>query len=110
LEFIAFQDPFIEITALEPARQFNQNKTNPQLAYDILLNAVNVNSYSKNLNEAYIIQCLKLGLDNYAEDALADYKLKVTDKTFDKFYNKYIAAIEAYGEIDKSWRQADLPE
>jgi hypothetical protein len=104
LEFIAFQDPFIEITALEPARQFNQNKTNPQLTYDILLNAVNVNSYSRNLNEAYILQCLKLGLENYAEDALTDYKLKVSDEIFDAFLIQYNAAKKEYSEIDESWR------
>lgn len=62
-------NPFFEEGVLAAARYFQTHGTDPLKAYTLLTNAVQVNRYSVRLYEAYLAEALRLGFDNFAEDA-----------------------------------------
>jgi tetratricopeptide (TPR) repeat protein len=103
LEALGKQDPFDETAVLQAAAFFIGDNMDNEKAYNILLKAVNINSYSRQINEAYILQCLRVGLDNYAENALQKYKQFVPDTTYNEFLITYHRARESSALNAETW-------
>ena len=103
LEALGKQDPFDETAVLQAAAFFIGDNMDNEKAYNILLKAVNINSYSRQINEAYILQCLRVGLDNYAENALQKYKQFVPDTTYNEFLITYHRERESSALNTETW-------
>ncbi|MGK7396504.1 MAG: tetratricopeptide repeat protein [Candidatus Cyclobacteriaceae bacterium M3_2C_046] len=82
-------NPFFEPGVLSAASFLEQNSSDELAAYNILLNAIRLNSYSAPLYEAYILQALNLGLFSFAEQALLEYQQFVTVDTYQEFRKTY---------------------
>lgn len=97
------RDPFDEEAVLQSAIYFDNTDIDDEKAYNILLSAVNINPYSRRINEAYILQCLEMGLDNYAAEALEKYRQIVPETTYIRFMNTYTSAKEMADNTADSW-------
>ncbi|MCG8311291.1 MAG: hypothetical protein MI975_28140 [Cytophagales bacterium] len=92
------RNPFFEHGVLEAARFFDKQVKDKDTAYNILLNAVNLNPFSIEYNKAYAFQCLKTGLNSYALDAREELRTmmpSVMFKTFEREFNALKADIES---------------
>ncbi len=88
---LGYRDPFFEPAVLEAVNYFNNNKGDDQTAYDLLLNAANINVYSIEIQKAYILQCLRIGMNQYADEAMNSLKLFTPEddyKVFIPIYNE----------------------
>jgi hypothetical protein len=102
-EAIGTRDPFDELAVLQAAAYFDHEDRDNEKAYNILLRAVNINRYSRRINEAYILQCLEVGLDNYAEDALREYRQFVPETTYHEFLITYTREKEFSMSTADTW-------
>ncbi len=93
LRHLAYENPFFETGVMAAVRHFNRNEKDTRLSYDILLNALNINPYSTELNKAYILQSLKLGLRDYAAESLEQLKALLPPHRFEIFLEEYAAAL-----------------
>jgi hypothetical protein len=94
---LGIRDPFFEAAVLEAAKYFSKVKGDEQTAYELLLNASNINVYSPKIQEAYILQCLRIGMVQYAEEAMNGLKGFASNKEledFIPFYQKMKSEIE----------------
>lgn len=99
---LGYRNPFFEPGVLESVLFFNKEINDPDRAYDILLNAVNLNPFSVELNKAYAIQCLKVGLKSYAMDTKEELKTmmpSVMFKTFEQVFRNTMAEYESTSSI-----------
>ena len=93
---------FFEPGVLESVKYFNEEIGDPDLAYEILLNAVNLNPFSIELNKAYALQCLKVGLKSYALDTREELRSmmpSVMFRTFEQEFNAIMAEIESKSSV-----------
>ena len=88
-ESAGYRDPFFEPAVLEAARYFSRVKGDEEKAYDLLLNAANINEYSVEIQEAYILQCLRVGMLQYAEEAMNGLKTFAPKKELNDFIPAY---------------------
>ena len=102
-KMLGYKDPFFEKSIETAVNYFNQNNHNVNEAYNILLNAININRYSVPINEAYILQCLKMGLTDYAEEGLENMKQFVDPTTFEEFQTHYNQAYQEMMTRKESW-------
>lgn len=77
-------NPFFLEGIQEAVNYFNKKKEEDK-AYEIIINAMEVNSYSEYLIKSYINQCFAMGLESYAETGL----LKLLDILSQEEYNQY---------------------
>ncbi len=84
-ENLGLRNPFFEPGVLESVQFFNQKMNEPDKAYNILLNAVNLNPFSVELNKAYVLQCLTVGLKSYAIDTKEELKTMMPSVMFETF-------------------------
>jgi tetratricopeptide (TPR) repeat protein len=77
-------NPFFSEGVLASIDYFNQ-ESNHERAYEIIVNAMEVNLYSEDLVKAYIDQCFIMGFDSYAETGL----LKLLDILSKEAYDNY---------------------
>lgn len=85
---LANSNPFFEDGIVEAARFFNSDE-DEFLSYNILLQAIRFNKYSKILNQEYILQATKMGLSDYAEEALEQLRLISDPTDYVQFEQKY---------------------
>ena len=85
---LANSNPFFEDGIIEAARFFNSDE-DEFLSYNILLQAIRFNKYSKILNQEYILQATKMGLSDYAEEALEQLRLISDPTDYVQFEQKY---------------------
>jgi len=64
----ATMNPFFEPGVYEAVKYLNGLNGGEGQAYDLVLNAVNMNPFSTGLNKAYALQCVRVGLRSYAMD------------------------------------------
>jgi tetratricopeptide (TPR) repeat protein len=89
----AGQNPFFEPGVIEAVKQLN-NLGDKDKAYELLLNAVNINPFSTELNQAYALQCLRVGLKSYAMDTREELRQtmnSVSFRTFDQKFDEVLA-------------------
>lgn len=102
-EQIGGKNPFFEPGVLEAVEFFNNKIADPGKAYDILLNAVNTNPYSIELNKSYALQCLRVGLYNYAADTKEELKTMMPSILFKAFEEEFMQAKAEYSSISPVW-------
>ncbi|HAI76963.1 MAG TPA: hypothetical protein DCM08_12020 [Microscillaceae bacterium] len=86
----AFQAlPFDEDVLIGVANFFERFKQDKDRAYKIITDGVRFNPYSVKLQQTYAILALKVGLDNYAETALAQVKTMLPAAAFGDFQRIY---------------------
>ncbi|UXP33778.1 hypothetical protein N6H18_07430 [Reichenbachiella agarivorans] len=83
-------NPFYEQGVIAAATYFDQEVDNPDQAYGILVDAIEVNEYSAPLIMAYIDQCLKMGLTSYAESSV----IRLIDILDESSYQAYEVLFE----------------
>ena len=96
-ELLGNRNPFFEPGVMESVWFFNQKMNDPDKGYEILLNAVNLNPFSVELNKAYALQCLKVGLRSYALDTKEELKTMMSSvmfKTFEEEFRNTMAEID----------------
>nr|WKN36224.1 hypothetical protein K4G66_28060 [Tunicatimonas sp. TK19036] len=67
----------------------------PETAYQNWIDAIQTNPYSSTLLEEYILAALQLGLENYAEESLNDYRKMVSAQRYEAFLEIYEEAKES---------------
>ncbi len=90
-ELIAYMNPFFEEAVIHSANFFSL--MDPFEAYNILLNALEVNPNSIKLLKAYILQCARVELNSYADNSLEDLKRLIPQSDFTVFRDRYEALV-----------------
>jgi len=85
IEQLAKDNPFFEKGVLAAVHIFKEQNSDNDRAYQLLLEALNINEYSEILIKAYIDQCFEMGLFNYAESSIISL-IDILDK---EAYDKY---------------------
>ncbi len=86
---ISMKNPFFSEGILSSAHFFNKEMQNPDHAYEILLNAVRLNPFSIELNKAYALQCLRVGLSKYALDTKMELKSMMPSVMYETFDQEF---------------------
>lgn len=102
-EDLGYRNPLFEPGVIESVRFFNQKMNDPDMAYDILLNAVNLNPFSVELNKAYALQCLMVGLKSYAMDAKEELKTMMPSVMFETFEAEFKNKMVYLDTINLVW-------
>lgn len=100
---IADLNPFYDQGVVAAAQFFHHEMDDAQRAYNILLNGVRINPYSATLQKAYILQCLSLYLDSYAENGLAMLKQLVSKIEYETFLQEYTARKDSIEQALDTW-------
>ncbi len=103
LEMLAFDNPFFEPGVLEAVHLLNAKAEQKDRAYDILLNAVNVNPFNVRLNQAYALQCIRAGLRSYAMDAREELRQTLNSVAFRTFDEKFNEVLTDYENQYEAW-------
>lgn len=74
----------------------------PSAAYDVLVQAININRSSVALHQQYVLAALETGLEAYAEDVLQKLQTLTTQQEYQKFYQKYLSR-KAELDTSTSW-------
>lgn len=98
-----YRNPFYEEAVLGSSAYFRDKRGEPATAYDILLKALRFNPYSLRIQEAYMLQCLEMGLRSYAEAALQEYRQLAGEKAYTTFLPRYLSAIKAWEQSLDDW-------
>jgi hypothetical protein len=91
---LARKNPFFEPGVQAAVDYLNARDAHNDEAYNLLLNAVNTNPFSDQLNKAYALQCLRVGLKSYAMEAREELRQtmnSVAFRTFDMEFNNVMA-------------------
>ncbi|GAB3504251.1 tetratricopeptide repeat protein [Emticicia fontis] len=70
---------------------YNTKLNKPNDAYKLVFNALEVNDNSAELWKLYVLQSLKIGVDNYAEDGLEKLRLLTSATDYQAFLSTYQA-------------------
>ena len=96
------KNPFFEPSIVESVKYLN-GQDKPDAAYDLLLNAVNVNPFSIPLNREYALQCLRVGLTSYADDTRAELKTMLNSVAFETFNDEFEKTRQEYSLQSSEW-------
>jgi tetratricopeptide (TPR) repeat protein len=102
-----YRNPFYEEAVLLAAGHF---KGQPQLAYDILLQALRIHPYSRRIQEQYILKCLELGLSDYAAASMAEYRELAGESAYAEFLPVYTEALRRIREDLDAWHITSADE
>ena len=100
---VGYRNPFYEEAVLGSSAYFRDKRGVPATAYDILLKALRFNPYSLRIQEAYMLQCLEMGLRSYAEAALLEYRQTAGEKAYFAFLPRYLSAGKAWEKSLDDW-------
>ena len=103
MEQIGLKNPFFEDGILEAAAFFNNQIGDLDRAYDILLNSVNLNPFSIPLNRAYALQCLRVGLTNYAVDTMEELRSMMPSAMFQTFETEFLELMQEMESKSADW-------
>ncbi|MEQ9442661.1 MAG: hypothetical protein RIG62_26710 [Cyclobacteriaceae bacterium] len=88
-------NPFFEKGFVEAVNYLFSEKEE-EISYQYWLDAIQTNPYSPLLREEYMLSALRLGLENYAEESLSDYREMVSNQQFQAFKLRFDETKEAY--------------
>lgn len=100
---MGFNNPFFEPGVFESVQFFNDITGDPDMAYEVLINAVSINPFSVELNKAYALQCLKVGLKSYAFDTKEELRKMIPSVTFELFEKDFETALKEYETNSADW-------
>ena len=98
--YIADKNPFETQYLLDAAEFFETKAKDQNLAYESILNASIIHPYSIPLSKAFILQCIKMGLFNYAENELQRLGTLTTPADYQRFLNLYNNLISQDNEAE----------
>ena len=104
MESLGYRNPIFEPGVLESVNFFNNQIEDPDKGYDLLLQAVNLNPFSIELNKAYALQCLKVGLRSYALDTKEELKTMMSSVMFKTFEDEFLDTMTEYDANDATWQ------
>ena len=88
LRQVAHASPFEEEAILQAVQLLNAQKQ-PEEAYALLRRALLLNKYALPLLEAYALQSLRMGLENYSSEALTSLQKYAPAERYRNFLNEY---------------------
>ena len=103
MEQLGYRNPFFEDGVLSVATFFNTKIQDQDRAYNILLNSVNLNPFSIPLNQAYALQCLRVGLNNYAMDTRQELRSMMPSAMFLTFEAEFQNLLEEIESKSADW-------
>ena len=98
---LAYRNPFMEEMTIAAANYIGVEDRFE--AYNILLNAIEINPESVKLLKAYILQCARVQLNNYAELSLQDLRPLITDNEYKEFINQYQVLVKKVEEAEQNF-------
>jgi tetratricopeptide (TPR) repeat protein len=99
----AYQNPFFEPGVIEAVKHLNNVSGDKDKAYELLLNSVNINPFSLELNQAYALQCLRVGLKSYAMDAREELRHTLNSVSFRTFDQEFVELLEKTNADSSFW-------
>ncbi|MDQ3393021.1 MAG: hypothetical protein M3512_02720 [Bacteroidota bacterium] len=99
---VGHKNPFM-VNVVVDASQYFRNNMDGVTAYNILRNAIDINRTSKELHKQYIFSAIEIGLNEYAESALLDYKNLAAKDEYKKFYEKYNTKLNELKQKNIGW-------
>ena len=96
---LGMNNPFDESRVILASKFFNKEAKDVDQAYEILLNAIEINPYSIRLLKAYILQAIRVGQPNYARIELLklyDLMPETEYREFESLVEKEIASFENF--------------
>jgi Tfp pilus assembly protein PilF len=81
--------PYEAEVLIETADFYQRKQKNADKAYQVLVNGVRGNAFSLPLYQAYTLQCLEVGLDDYGDLALAEIKKQTRSEEYTAFEKIY---------------------
>lgn len=103
IEKLAYENPFFEPALLEAVRILNNDPANKDRAYELLLNAVNINPLNNRLNQAYALQCIRVGLLSYAMEAREELRQTMNSVAFGEFDQRFGELLAEYENQSSVW-------
>ena len=82
------ESPFNEDAIISAANFYSKRQENMK-AYDLLVEAVQLNPKSARLLMAYALQAVKVNLPNYGESVLQDLHILLPEKEYQEFKNEF---------------------
>ncbi|MDN5203433.1 hypothetical protein QQ008_18750 [Fulvivirgaceae bacterium BMA10] len=104
LKTLSEQDPFFEPMLVYSAELFHNELKDDLLAYNTLLNALQINPYSIELNKAYALQSLRSGLISYGERAMVNLKPMLSPRDFADFQKIYQMELTKIESENTEWQ------
>jgi len=80
-------NPFFEPGLIGALHYFYADQ--PDVVYQYFLDAIQTNPYSATLLEEYILSAVRVGLENYAEESLADLEQLSNTQQYQQFMQRY---------------------
>ncbi len=100
---LSLKNPFFEAGVLEAVQHLNYRDKYLDKSYQILLNAVNLNPFSIELNKAYALQSIRVGLNNYALDTRDELRQMMNSIAFEAFENEFDQTMSKYELKSSDW-------
>ena len=101
---MALRNPFFEPGVAEAVNFLNNKAKNNEEAYSLVLKAANINPYSKRINQLYAIQCLKVGLREYALNTREELRLSMGEVSFNEFNLEFEKELSIYEAKRSDWQ------
>jgi tetratricopeptide (TPR) repeat protein len=99
----AYVNPFFEAGVVEAVKYLNDVAGDKDKAYEILLNAVNINPFSLEISQAYALQCLRVGLKTYAMEAREELRQTMNSVSFRTFDQKFNEVLNESSTESSNW-------
>lgn len=99
--FIAYKNPFFEEAVIAAANFLGINDRFE--AYNILLSALEINPGSVKLLKAYILQCARVQLNNYAQHSLDDLQELISAEAYNQFVKEYEELAKKVEEAEQNF-------
>ncbi|REE05973.1 hypothetical protein C7460_101492 [Marinoscillum furvescens DSM 4134] len=94
------KNPFDEPMVLHLSRELL--RWDPSTAYDVLVEAIDINKRSVALHKQYILTALEVGLQSYASDALEKLETITTRNDYREFEQRYLTR-KAEIDAESAW-------
>jgi hypothetical protein len=95
--------PFHEL-ALRRALEFLKEKNEVDIAYQALVNAVQFNTHSPELQKLYILSALDLRLVEYAKAGMDHLQEITSPNDYQEFQQRYHKRLEEINNLEESWQ------
>ena len=96
-------DPFFEKGILLGVDYYNQDLHDPIRAYEVLVNALGLNRFSIRLNQAFVLQSIKVNIPEYARNSLTFLEKNMNTKEFRQFRQEADSVKRAENEKAREW-------
>jgi tetratricopeptide (TPR) repeat protein len=100
---LAHRNPFFEPGLLSAVDYLNAADAHYDEAYDLLLQAAKLNPFSIQINKAYALQCLRVGLKSYAMEAREELRQTMNSVAFRTFDAEFSSVMAAYELKTSTW-------